>query len=144
MKNTMETALQTALLKPVTAKAPPTVHGARKERYEYVHVNDIDVVKNVRTQMNATRLEELAASIKANGIVQPLVLRVIGGRYKLVAGERRWRAARMAGIEYVPCVVRDMGDALALEAQLVENTHREKMDAVDEAFGVRELHEKIG
>jgi ParB/RepB/Spo0J family partition protein len=138
----IKAALEAALSKGVKA-GTPTVHDARKERLEYIPVDQIDVVKNVRKTFNQTRLEELAASVAANGVIQPLVVRVIAGRFKLVAGERRWRAAQMAGLKDVPCVVRDMGDAKALEAQLVENTHREQMNAVDEAFGVKELHEKL-
>jgi ParB family chromosome partitioning protein len=138
MRSAMEEALRPA------AKAAPTVHSAQKARLETIPVDYIDIVSNVRKTFNPQKLEELAASIVANGIIQPLVVRVIAGRYKLVAGERRLRAAIKAGLEEVPCVVRDMGDAKATEAQLVENTHREAMNAVDEAFGVRALHEKLG
>lgn len=142
MAGSMRQALEEALAP--KAKAAPTVHSAQKARLEMLPVDYIDIVSNVRKTFNQTRLEELAASIAANGVIQPLIVRVIAGRYKLVAGERRLRAAIKAGLEEVPCVVRDMGDAKAVEAQLVENTHREAMNAVDEAFGVRLLHEKLG
>jgi ParB family chromosome partitioning protein len=78
-------------------------------------------------------LEELAQSIRANGIIQPLVVRRIGDRYELVAGERRWRAAKLAGLERIPVVVRDIPDDRLLEITLIENIQREDLNPVETA-----------
>ena len=129
-----------------TAEAVPSVttHSARRAQLHSIPVAQIHVVKNVRTSFDTDKLKELAESIKVNGVIQPLLVRPVAGRHELVAGERRLRAAKMAGLEEVPCVVRAMSDAVALEAQLIENTHREDMNGADEAFGVRALVEKLG
>jgi ParB/RepB/Spo0J family partition protein len=108
-----------------------------------IAVPEIFVVKNVRKSFDQEKLKELAESVKANGIIQPLLVRPKAGRFELVAGERRLRAARMAKLTHAPCVVREMSDELALEAQLVENTHREDMNPLDEAFGVKALSDAL-
>jgi ParB family chromosome partitioning protein len=79
------------------------------------------------------RLAELAQSIRANGIIQPLVVRKAGDRYQLVAGERRWRAAKIAGIQEVPVVVRDIPDDRLLEITLIENIQREDLNPIETA-----------
>lgn len=97
------------------------------------------------------RLQELAQSIRANGIIQPLVVRSVAGRYQLVAGERRWRAAQLAGLNSVPVVVEDVSDDRLLEITLVENIQREDLNPIETAVAfdrlVKELglsHEEIG
>jgi ParB family chromosome partitioning protein len=97
------------------------------------------------------RLAELAQSIQANGIIQPLVVRKVGDRYQLVAGERRWRAARLAGIQEVPVVVQDIPDEHLLEVTLIENIQREDLNPIETAVAFdrmgRELNlnaEQIG
>jgi len=97
------------------------------------------------------RLAELAQSIRANGIIQPLVVRKVGGRYQLVAGERRWRAARIAGIQEIPIVVREIPDDRLLEITLIENIQREDLNPIEAATAFSrmavELHmspEQIG
>ena len=97
------------------------------------------------------RLAELAQSIRANGIIQPLVVRKVGDRYQLVAGERRWRAARMAGVQEIPIVVRDVPDDRLLEITLIENIQREDLNPIETATAFSrmgmELHmspEQIG
>lgn len=77
-------------------------------------------------------LESLAASIRAEGILQPLLVRAVGGRYEIVAGERRWRAARLAGLEQVPVLIRDLDDRQALVAGLMENLQRQDLNVIDE------------
>jgi ParB family chromosome partitioning protein len=85
------------------------------------------------------KLAELAQSIRANGIIQPLVVRKSGDRFQLVAGERRWRAAKIAGITEVPIVVRDVPDERLLEITLIENIQREDLNAIEEATGLKRL-----
>ncbi len=96
-----------------------------------------------RQQMDDARLEELAASIKANGVIQPIVVRKAGDGYRIIAGERRWRAARRAGLTRVPVVVKDLsGDQTqqkVLEMALIENIQREDLNAIDEAKAYRRL-----
>jgi ParB family chromosome partitioning protein len=94
-----------------------------------------------RTKMDAESLNELAASIKAQGMMQPILVRPSGGadRYEIIAGERRWRAAQMAGLEEVPVVVRDVPDQAALAMALIENIQREDLNPLEEAQGVQRL-----
>ena len=96
-----------------------------------------------RQQMDDARLEELAASIKANGVIQPIVVRKTGDGYRIIAGERRWRAARRAGLTRVPVVVKDLSGDLTqqkvLEMALIENIQREDLNAIDEAKAYRRL-----
>lgn len=90
-------------------------------------------------------LAELAASITEHGLLQPIVVRPrIEGGYTIVAGERRWRACRMAGLTDVPVIVRDVTGEQAMELALVENLQREDLDPVEEACGIRELMERCG
>lgn len=89
-------------------------------------------------------LAELAASIKAVGIVQPVVVRRAGGSFEIIAGERRWRAARMAGLKTVPAVIRDAGDAESVELALIENLSREDLNPIDAARAYANLQEDFG
>src|SRR3989442_15888292 len=88
-----------------------------------------------RTVMEPARLEELAASIRESGLIQPLLVRRAGGRYQIIAGERRWRAAQHLGLATVPVVIRDVPDDRLLELALVENIHREDPSPLGEAQG---------
>jgi len=100
-----------------------------------------------RVQMDDARLQELADSIKANGIIQPILVRRTGASYRIIAGERRWRAAQRAGLHKVPVVVRDVKDGAdkeLLELALVENIQRENLNAVDEALAYRRLADEFG
>ena len=96
-----------------------------------------------RLQMDDARLEELAASIKANGVIQPIVVRKTADGYRIIAGERRWRAARRAGLTRVPVVVKDVSgnqvQQKVLEMALIENIQREDLNAIDEAKAYRRL-----
>jgi ParB family chromosome partitioning protein len=95
-----------------------------------------------RTHFREDALEELTRSIRASGIIQPLVLRpVVGGRFQLIAGERRWRAAQRASMQKVPAILRDVPDEQALEMTLVENIQREDLNAVEEARAFTRLME---
>ena len=107
---------------------------------------DIDLIEpspyQPRTRFREEALDELARSIQASGIIQPLVLRPIGQRFQLIAGERRWRAAQRAGLNKVSAIVRDVPDELALEMTLVENIQREDLNAMEQARAFdRLMHE---
>lgn len=97
-----------------------------------------------RQQMDPEALAELAESIRAQGVIQPLVVRPVGEGYQLVVGERRWRAAQMAGLERVPVVVRSIGDREAAALALVENLQREGLNPIEEAMGFRRLMLEFG
>ncbi|HVQ39417.1 MAG TPA: ParB/RepB/Spo0J family partition protein [Pyrinomonadaceae bacterium] len=90
------------------------------------------------------KLDELARSITANGVVQPLLVRRKGGRYELIAGERRWRAAQRAGLSRVPAVVRNVEDNKVLELALIENIQREDLNPIEEARAYKKLIETLG
>jgi ParB family chromosome partitioning protein len=96
-----------------------------------------------RRSFDAAKIEELATSIRNQGIIQPLVVRRKDGRYELIAGERRWRAAMKAGLNEVPVVIRDASDNEALQLALVENLQREDLNPIEEASGYRRLQEEF-
>ena len=109
---------------------------------------DIDLIEpnslQPRTNFDEERLEELAQSIRANGIIQPiLVRRTDSDRYQLVAGERRWRAAQRAGLQRIPCVVRDIPEDKVLELALIENIQRQELNAIEEAHAYKKLIETL-
>jgi len=108
---------------------------------------DIDLIDpspyQPRTRFREEALEELARSIKASGIIQPLVARPISGRFQLIAGERRWRAAQRAGLTKVSAIVRQVSDELALEMTLVENIQREDLNAIETARAFDRLMEEF-
>jgi len=97
-----------------------------------------------RTHFDEAALESLAESIRSHGIVQPLLVRRKGDRYELVAGERRWRAAKLAGITRVPVVVKEVPDESLLEIALIENIQRENLNPIEEAQAYRKLIETVG
>ena len=93
-----------------------------------------------RTKMDQEALAELAASIKTQGLMQPVLVRPVErDRYELIAGERRWRAAQMAGLDHVPALVREVPDEAALVMGLIENIQRENLNAMEEAAGLQRL-----
>src|SRR5229473_749340 len=96
-----------------------------------------------RTNFNQAKLDELAQSIRASGIIQPLLLRRRGGLFELVAGERRWRAAQIAGLRIVPAIVRDIPDEKLLELALIENIQRADLNPVEEANAYKKLIESL-
>jgi ParB family chromosome partitioning protein len=109
---------------------------------------DVDAIvpgpKQPRTHFDEGSLEGLADSIRSHGIVQPLLVRRQDERYELIAGERRWRAARLAGLTKVPVVVRDVPDKDLLEIALIENIQRENLNAIEEAQAYKRLIETVG
>ncbi|HEY2844083.1 MAG TPA: ParB/RepB/Spo0J family partition protein [Bryobacteraceae bacterium] len=97
-----------------------------------------------RTVFNSNGLEELAASIRANGIIQPLIVRKLGDGYQIVAGERRWRAARLAELQDVPVVIQDVADRSMLELALIENIQREDLNPIETAHAFERLGRELG
>ena len=98
-----------------------------------------------RTRMDQDALKELAESIKTQGVIQPILVRpVTDGKFEIIAGERRWRAARMAGLQAVPVVVRDIPDNQALAVALIENIQREDLNPLEQAIGTQRLINEFG
>lgn len=97
-----------------------------------------------RSIFDDAKLDELARSIRANGIVQPLLLRRKGIRFELIAGERRWRAAQRAGLSKVPAVLRDVSDEKVLEIAIIENIQREDLNPIEEAGAYKKLIDTLG
>jgi len=109
---------------------------------------DIDLIdpnpEQPRTRFAPANLDELAQSIKANGVVQPIVVRAVAGRFQIVAGERRWRAAQKAELRRIPAVIREVADDRLLELALIENIQRQELNPVEEARAYRRLIETVG
>src|ERR1700735_3606051 len=122
---------------PATAVAP-----ARAPNEGLLQV-DIDLIDpspyQPRTRFREEALDELARSIKASGIIQPIVVRPVGNRFQLIAGERRWRAAQRAGLTKASAIIRQVSDELALEMTLVENIQREDLNAMEAARAFERL-----
>jgi ParB family chromosome partitioning protein len=99
-----------------------------------------------RSQVDGARLDELAQSIRSNGVIQPIIVRAVGDRFEIIAGERRWRAAQRAGLQRVPVVVRDVSadrQHALLELALIENIQREDLNPIDEALAYRRLADQF-
>jgi len=109
---------------------------------------DIDLIdpnpEQPRTRFADENLDELAASIRANGVVQPIVVRPKGSRYEIVAGERRWRASQRAELRRIPAVVREVSDEKMLELALVENIQRQELNPIEEAIAYKRLVDSLG
>jgi ParB family chromosome partitioning protein len=116
------------------------------EAYRELPVHQIERGKyQPRREIRQEALEELAASIRAQGLMQPVVVRMLGqDRYELIAGERRWRAAQLAGLTAIPAMVRDVPDESALALALIENVQRENLNPVEEAFALKRLQDEFG
>ena len=124
--------------------AVPTDDGAVVADKDALKTLPVDLMQRgkyqPRVDMHPETLQELADSIKAQGVVQPIVVRPIDGkRYEIIAGERRWRASQMAGLQEVPCVVRDVPDQAAMAMALIENIQRENLNPMEEARALQRL-----
>jgi ParB family chromosome partitioning protein len=97
-----------------------------------------------RTQMDSESLQELADSIRAQGLMQPILAREVAGGYEIIAGERRWRAAQLAGLSEIPVLVREVADDAVAAMALIENIQREDLNAIDEAHGLQRLIQEFG
>ncbi len=116
------------------------LEGLRTVAIEVVHASAL----NPRTNFEPDELKELTDSIRARGVVQPIIVRPIsgaGGGYEIIAGERRWRAAQAAALHEIPVIVRDFSDQQALEVAIIENVQRSDLNAIEEAGGYRQLIE---
>jgi len=113
---------------------------------EVCHINNLKTGKyQPRSHMNQIALNELAESIKTQGIMQPIVVRAVGDkRYEIVAGERRWRAAKIANLTEVPILIKDITDESALAMALIENIQREDLNSIEEAKGIQRLIDEFG
>ena len=120
---------------PLPSPPAPATEGLSRLRIDLIDPNPLQP----RTIFNPERLQELAASILSSGIIQPLVVRPLGSRYQLVAGERRWRAAKLAGLADVPAVVQHISDENLLEITLVENIQREDLNPIEVAHAFDRL-----
>ena len=118
---------------------------ADDKNLRYVPVEKIQRGKyQPRIHIRPEALQELADSIKAQGLVQPIVLRPVGDGYELIAGERRWRASQLAGMHEIPAVVRDIPDQAAAAMSLIENIQREDLNAMEEANALQRLINEFG
>lgn len=125
----------------------PEIDPAERERQGVVELEIGQIKPNPnqpRKEFDEVRLEELALSIKEHGIVQPILVRKAGKGYEIVAGERRWRAAQLAGLTKVPVLVREFTEAERMEIALIENLQREDLNPIEEAEAYRTLMESFG
>ena len=115
---------------------------ASKEDINFIEIDEIAPNESQpRKTFNKEKLEELARSIKTHGVIQPIVVRKQGSHYEVVAGERRWRAARIAGLSEVPCIVRELTDEQNMLVAIIENVQREDLNPIEEARGIRAMIE---
>jgi len=135
-----------ALGKGLSALIPDVAEPVRQGAIEV----DIDLIapneKQPRVQLDAAKLDELARSIKENGVIQPILVQRIGDLYRIIAGERRWRAAQRAGLLKVPVIVRDLpidAERQVLQLALIENIQREDLNPVDEAAAYQRLADEF-
>ena len=110
---------------------------------------DVDLIEpnnfQPRTNFDEGRLEQLAQSIRSNGIIQPILVRSINnGKYQLIAGERRWRAAQRAGLLRLPCLIKEISDDKMLELALIENIQRQELNVIEEAHAYKRLIDTLG
>lgn len=111
----------------------------------YIDINDIKPNSNQpRKVFDEDKLDDLAASIKEHGLIQPVVLRNIKNGYEIVAGERRWRAARKVGIKQIPCIIKELTDEENMLLAIIENMQREDLNPIEEAEGINQMIETYG
>ncbi|MCW1413269.1 ParB/RepB/Spo0J family partition protein [Rhizobium sp. 1AS11] len=126
---------------PVPVEAERTISADRMIPIEFVSRNP----RNPRRFFDDSELHDLASSIRQHGIVQPIVVRTMSrDRYEIIAGERRWRAAQLAGLIEIPVIIRDVDDKTALEIAIVENVQRADLNALEEALGYEQLIAEYG
>ena len=126
--------------------AAPEVQAPAEEKQDAVRMLPIRLIDPNRDQprrsFDEDALRELAASIEAVGVIQPIIVAEVGERYSIIAGERRYRASRMAGLDEIPAIVRNWDEQRRLEAALIENLQRDDLNPIEEALGVKHLMEE--
>lgn len=146
------------ITKNVTEKKEPTVQAEDKEKkaeaieepasnsgIEYIDINNIKPnSKQPRKTFDEEKLQELASSIEAHGLIQPVVLRKVDNGYEIVAGERRWRAARIIGIKEIPCIIKELTDEENMLLAIIENMQREDLNPIEEAEGISQMIDTYG
>ncbi len=126
------------------AQASSSEEHAEHEKISPLHVEQIRPGKyQPRRDINPQSLEELANSIRAQGVIQPLIVRPVTNGYEIIAGERRWRAAQLAGLAEVPAIVRQIPDEAAIAIALIENIQRENLNPIEEAIALQRLSEEF-
>src|SRR3982750_2084697 len=137
-----------ALIAAQPAPAPPLVTLAAEDYSEKIWQVSLDSIApsplQPRKEFSTDALSELVESIRQHGIIQPLIVRAINGRHELIAGERRWRAAMVAGLEEVPVIIRSASDRDVLELSLIENLQRADLNPIEEAQGYARLATEFG
>jgi len=120
-------------------------NGPSKDGVSYIDINEIKPNRNQpRKLFDADRLQELADSISEHGVIQPLIVRSVDNGYELVAGERRWRAARLAGLKAVPCLLRELTEEENALIAIIENMQREDLNPIEEAEGLNRMIDAFG
>lgn len=127
-------------------QAETHTQNAASESLQHVALNQLQPGKyQPRRDMSQVALEELATSIRQQGVIQPIVVRPLSeGGYEILAGERRWRAARLAGLTQVPCLIKDVADQEAMSIGLIENIQREDLNVIEESRALSRLIEEFG
>ncbi len=129
-----------ALGRGLNALLPAATGAGSDKRFQDLPIESIVPSKfQPRTSFQTEQLNELAQSIKSNGIVQPVIVRKAGSQYQLIAGERRWRAAKIAGLKTIPAVIRDVSEYKTLELALIENIQRQDLNPLEEATAYSSL-----
>ncbi len=138
-------AAEQVSLQPDAAVGQPQVRADKDSELRHLPVELIQRGKyQPRTDMHEEALQELAESIKAQGVMQPIVVRPVpGDRYEIIAGERRWRATQLAGLDTIPAVIRLVGDESAIAMSLIENIQRENLNPIEEAMALKRLQEEF-
>lgn len=130
-----------------TDKAPTTQHEPETTAQEKLFQLPVDQIQRgkyqPRREMKPEALEDLANSIRTQGVIQPLIVRPLGDKYEIIAGERRWRAAQLAGLNEVPVIIRHIPDEAAIAIALIENIQREDLNPVEEAMALQRLLEEF-
>ena len=129
----------------VNDRVEPVKEKVNMEGVSQIEISKIDPNKNQpRKVFEQTALNELASSIKQHGIIQPIILNKSGDRYMIVAGERRWRAAQIAGLKVVPAIVKEYTDSQIKEISIIENLQREDLNPMEAARAIKQLMEEYG
>ena len=131
--------------KKTKAPAAENIGSTDEDRVLYIDINDIKTNSaQPRKHFDEDKLNELAESIKVSGVIQPLIVRNADNGYELVAGERRWRASRIAKLKKVPCIVRDYDEKQNALVAIIENMQRENLNPIEEAEGLKSMTDKFG